>query len=118
MDDEKYDELLSKGLRTTKLEILVSEHVWLAFKRACEYTQNDGRPFPKAGEHKTDAYGMNLEYAMESYIGDLTKSGELVTFFLAEALQQVSAAKDAEKKTEQDAHSVQESKPNPNENME
>lgn len=117
MDDDKYDELLSNGQRTITLKIPVSDHVWRAFKRACEYTQNNGRPFPKVDGGKIDAYGVHLEYAMESYIADLAKSGELVTFFMAEALQQVWAEKDAEEKTKQDAHSAQESKPTPDKNM-
>lgn len=112
MDDDKYDELLSKGQRTITLEIPVSDHVWRAFKRACEYTDNNGRPFP---ENK--AYGVHLEYAMESYISDIAKSRELSTFFMAEALQQVWAEKDEEQKTKQAVHSTQENSPSPSDGM-
>ncbi len=113
MDDDKYDELLSKGLRTIKLEIPISEHVWLAFKRACEYSDNKGRPFPQTDADTIDAYGVHLEYAMESYIGDLAKTEELTTFFLAEALQHVWAEKDREKQAEQADHTSTKTKSAP-----
>lgn len=113
MDDDKYDELLSKGLRPITLEISISDHVWRAFKRACEYTDNNGKPF---SEEK--AYGVHLEYAMESYIGSLAKSEELSTFFMAEALQQVWKEKDEEQETKQAVHSTtQENSPSPDDGV-
>ncbi len=113
MDDDKYDELLSKGQRTITLEIPISDHVWRAFKRACEYTDNNGKPF---SEEK--AYGVHLEYAMESYISDIARSEELSTFFMAEALQQVWAEKDEKQKTTQAFHSTQQNSPSPDDGME
>jgi hypothetical protein len=50
---------------------------------------------------------------MESYIGNLAKSEELSTFFLAEALQQVWAEKDEEQKVKQATNSDQKNVPSP-----
>lgn len=96
MDDKKYDELLSNGRRTITLEIPIHDHVWRAFKRACEYSQNDGRPYPEER-----MYSGWVEHALEAYMDDLVKSSELSSFFLAEALQQVWAEKDEEQKAKQ-----------------
>lgn len=112
MDDHEFDKLLSEGRRTITLEIPISDHVWRAFKRACEYTDNNGKPF---SEEK--AYGVHLEYAMESYISDIAKSEELSTFFMAEALQQVWAEKDEEQKVKQANSSDQKNAPSPGEGM-
>ncbi len=102
MDDKKYDELLSKGRQSITLEIPIHDHVWRAFKRACEYSQNNGRPYPEER-----MYSGWVEHALEAYMDDLVKSSELSSFFLAEALQQVWAEKDEKKEAAQTVHSVQ-----------
>lgn len=111
MDDDKYDELLSKGQRIITLEIPISDHVWRAFKRACEYSQNDGRPYPEK-----QMYSGWLEHALESYMGDLVPQ-DLADFFLAEALQQVWAEKDEEQEAKQATHSDQKIVPTPGEGV-
>lgn len=110
MDDHEYDKLLTEGQRI--IEISISDHVWRAFKRAYDYTENNGRPFPKDG-----TYSARLECVMESHIYEITQSSELTDLFLEEALQQVRAEKNAEKEATQTISSNQEKPSTPGENI-
>ena len=102
MDDKKYDELLSNGQQTITFSISINDHVWRAFKRACECSQNDGRPYPEE-----QMYSGWIEHALEAYMDDLVESPQLSSLFLTEALQQIWAEKDAKKEAEQAVHSAQ-----------
>lgn len=102
MDDKEYDELLSNGQQSITLSIPINDHVWRAFKRACEYSQNDGRPYPEER-----MYSGWVEHALEAYMDDLVQSPQLSSFFLAESLQQIWAEKDAKIEAAQTVHSAQ-----------
>ena len=94
--------LTSNGQQSITISIPINDHVWRAFKRACEYSQNDGRPYPEER-----MYSGWVEHALEAYMDDLVQSPQLSSFFLTESLQQIWAEKDEKKEAAQTVHSAQ-----------
>tara|TARA_R110002073_G_scaffold221821_3_gene382060 strand:+ start:634 stop:966 length:333 start_codon:yes stop_codon:yes gene_type:complete len=95
----------------TELKIRVSDYSWRVFKRVCEHTENNGKPFPKEENY----FGF-LETALMEYSGELVPT-DVHELFLLEALREILEEKEKRGMGNHVAHSTQTKFPSPDENM-